>query len=331
MIITKTPFRISFFGGGTDYPTWFREHGGAVLATTIDKYCYITCRRLPPFFEHKHRIVYSTVENVRHHSEIKHPAVREVFKWKGVTEGLEIHHDGDLPARSGLGSSSSFAVGLLNALAAFEGRMCSKTQLAEEAIHLEQNILGEHVGSQDQVSAAFGGLNQISFHTDDSFSVQPVTLRSERARLLESHLMLFFTGISRIASTIAKSKIENLHSRVAELHRMREMVDEGCAILTDANAPISRFGELLHEAWHYKQSLSEKVASPAVKSLYDTAISAGGTGGKLLGAGGGGFMLIFAPPERHARIREALEGLVYVPVRFEKDGSQVVFYKPDGL
>lgn len=210
MIITRTPFRISFFGGGTDYPGWYRQHGGAVLATTIDKYCYITCRHLPPFFEHKHRIVYSHIENVTHNDEIQHPAVRAVLNWSGIDEGLEIHHDGDLPARSGLGSSSSFTVGLLHALKALHGQMANKQGLARDAIHVEQNVIGENVGSQDQVSAAFGGFNRIEFNCNDSFDVSPVILSKQRQSELHSHLMLCFTGFSRIASEVAKSKIENL-------------------------------------------------------------------------------------------------------------------------
>ena len=225
MIITRTPFRISFFGGGTDYPGWYREHGGAVLATTIDKYCYITCRRLPPFFEHKHRIVYSHIENVKHNDEIQHPAVRAVLNWAKVSEGIEIHHDGDLPARSGLGSSSSFTVGLLHALQGLNGQMANKDGLARDAIHVEQNIIGENVGSQDQVSAAYGGFNRIEFHRNDAFDVAPVILPGHRRQELRDHVMLCFTGFSRIASEVAKSKIDNLKKREKELKLMRAMVD----------------------------------------------------------------------------------------------------------
>jgi D-glycero-alpha-D-manno-heptose-7-phosphate kinase len=331
MVITKTPFRVSFFGGGTDYPAWFREHGGAVLATSIDKYCYITCRKLPPFFEHKHRIVYSHIENVKLTSEIQHPAVRAALDWKGGAEGLEIHHDGDLPARSGLGSSSSFVVGLLHALAALDGKLALKEQLAVDAIELEQNIIGEHVGSQDQVSVAYGGLNQITFHEDDSFTVTPVTLSRQRKELLESHLMLFFTGVSRISSNIAKSTIENLSKRATELMRMHEMVTEGGALLQDENEPIERFGELLGEAWRYKRSLSKNVSSAYIDDLFQAAIKAGATGGKILGAGGGGFLMIFADPARQTAVRNALQGLTYVPLGLESDGSQIIFNKPDGV
>ncbi|NCX94526.1 MAG: kinase, partial [Gammaproteobacteria bacterium] len=260
MIITRTPFRISFFGGGTDYPGWFRRYGGAVLATTIDKYCYITCRRLPPFFEHKHRIVYSQIENVKNNDEIQHPAVRAVLNWEKVTDGVEIHHDGDLPARSGLGSSSSFTVGLLHALQGLKGKMADKKQLACDAIHVEQNIIGENVGSQDQVSAAFGGFNRIEFHPNDSFNVYPVIIPGNRRKELRDHLMLFFTGLSRIASDVAKSKIDNLVNRERELTLMRAMVDEALSILRDSHEPIDSFGKLLHTSWQLKRSLSERVS-----------------------------------------------------------------------
>lgn len=331
MIITRTPFRISFFGGGTDYPPWFRENGGSVLATTIDKYCYISCRKLPQFFEHKHRIVYSRIENVSSISEIEHPAVRAVMTWKEVADGLEIHHDGDLPARSGLGSSSSFTVGLIHALRAMDGKRSSKKQLAASAIHVEQNVIGENVGSQDQISAAYGGFNRIDFHRDDTFTVEPVIFSDGRKSLLESHLMLCFTGFSRIASEIAKSKIENLKSREKELFKMHEMVDEGIDILQDLNRPIEDFGRLLDAGWQYKRSLSDKVSSPEIDQIYATAIKAGAIGGKILGAGGGGFLLLFAHPEKQQVIREALNKLIHVPFKFENSGSRVVLYEPNGF
>ena len=331
MIITRTPFRISFFGGGTDYPAWYGENGGAVLATTIDKYCYISCRRLPQFFEHKHRIVYSVIEDVRKISEIQHPAVRAVLGWAGIEEGLEIHHDGDLPARSGLGSSSSFTVGLVHALHALNGRMISKKDLASEVIHIEQNIIGENVGSQDQVSAAFGGFNRIDFHRNDTFDVSPIILPQNRREELHSHLMLCFTGFSRIASDIAKSKIDNLKNRAVEINRIREMVDEAIGILNNSNTPIEEFGKLLDLSWKYKRSLSRKVSTPQIDDIYDEAQRAGAVGGKILGAGGGGFMLLFAKPEKQAAIRERLKHLVHVPFNFENSGSRVVLYQPNGL
>jgi D-glycero-alpha-D-manno-heptose-7-phosphate kinase len=331
MIVTRTPFRISFFGGGTDYPPWFRDYGGAVFATTIDKYCYITCRRLPPFFEHKHRIVYSQIENVKTSAEIKHPAVRAVFEWANVVDGLEIHHDGDLPARSGLGTSSAFTVGLVQALSALEGRMTTKEYLADSAIHIEQNIIKENVGSQDQISAAFGGFNRIEFFRDGTYDVTPVILPPHRMEDLQNHLMLCFTGFSRTASEVAKSKIDNLKARKAELQRMHAMVDEAIALLQNPLAPIEDFGHLLHQNWEYKRSLSDRVSTPEIDEIYSAAKRAGAIGGKILGAGGGGFLLLFAKPEMQPQIRAALKGLVHVPFKFETSGSRVVLYQPNGL
>jgi D-glycero-alpha-D-manno-heptose-7-phosphate kinase len=331
MIISRTPFRVSFFGGGTDYPGWYRENGGSVLATTIDKYCYISCRYLPPFFEHKYRIVYSNIENVKDISEIDHPAVRAVLSWMKCDRGLEIHHDGDLPARSGLGSSSSFTVGLINALMALKGRHIAKEEIAKLAIHIEQDVIKENVGSQDQISASFGGFNWIEFKKDDSFQISPIILPKERLNDLQRHLMLFFTGLSRTASEIAKSKIENLGKKREELKRMNQMVNEAISILQTPNRPISDFGELLGESWRYKKSLSTKVSTQQIDSIYEAALKAGAIGGKLLGAGGGGFMLLFARPEHHEKIRAVLKSLVYVPFTFEDSGSRIMLYQPDGL
>lgn len=331
MIITRTPFRISFFGGGTDYPTWYRRHGGAVLATAINKYCYISCRRLPPFFEHKHRLVYSRIENVCSIDQIQHPAVRAVLGWAKVEQGLEIHHDGDLPARSGLGSSSAFTVGLLHALHALNGRMASKAELTRDAIHIEQNVISENVGSQDQTLAAYGGFNRVDFRRDGSLDVTPIICPSDRRASLHRHLMLCFTGLSRLASEVAKSKIDNMHNREAELKRMYSMVDEAQAILQDESCPIADFGTLLAQSWQYKRTLSDRVSTPEIDRIYDEAREAGVIGGKLLGAGGGGFMLLFAAPEKQDAIREALKRLVHVPFDFDDSGSRVVLYQPNGL
>jgi D-glycero-alpha-D-manno-heptose-7-phosphate kinase len=331
MIISRTPFRVSFFGGGTDYPSWYRENGGSVLATTIDKYCYISCRYLPPFFEHRYRIVYSNIENVKNISEIDHPSVRAVLSWMKCDKGLEIHHDGDLPARSGLGSSSSFTVGLINALMALKGRHIAKEEIAKLAIHIEQDVIKENVGSQDQISASYGGFNKIEFKKDDSFQIAPVILPKERLNDLQRHLMLFFTGLSRTASEIAKSKIDNLGKKKEELNRMNQMVDEAISILQEPNRPIFEFGRLLDESWRYKKSLSTKVSTQQIDVIYEEAVRAGAIGGKLLGAGGGGFMLLFARPEHHERIRTALKTLVYVPFVFEDSGSRIMLYQPDGL
>lgn len=331
MIIARTPFRISFFGGGTDYAAWYREHGGAVLATTIDKYCYISCRRLPPFFEHKHRIVYSRIENANHNDEIEHPAVRAVFNWANIVDGLEVHHDGDLPARSGLGSSSAFTVGLTNALHAFRGEMVDKYTLARDAIHIEQNIIGENVGSQDQILAAYGGLNHLKFHRDDSFEVLPIVLGGDRRVEFHSHLMLFFTGFSRIADKIAKSQIDNLKNCETIIKHMQGMVDEAVTILTDSRICIDEFGKMLDLSWKYKRSLSDLISTPEIDCIYDEGMRAGAIGGKLLGAGGGGFMLFFAKPEKHAAIRERLKKLVHVSFDFDEFGSRIVLYQPNGL
>jgi D-glycero-alpha-D-manno-heptose-7-phosphate kinase len=331
MIITKTPFRISFFGGGTDYPDWYMRHGGAVLATSIDKYCYVSCRNLPPFFEHRHRIVYSKIENVKAASEIAHPAVRAVFEWMNVDSGLEVHHDGDLPARSGLGSSSSFTVGLIHAIKGLRGQLASQAQLALDAIHVEQKVIGENVGSQDQVTAAHGGFNQVRFHQSGDILVTPVILPPDRRQHLNDHMLLFFTGLTRLASEIAADQIRNLESRRSELFTMRDMVDSAQSILQADGRDLDAFGELLHEAWICKRRLADTVTTPVIDQYYEAARAAGALGGKLLGAGGGGFLLIFAPPERHGRIREALPGLVHVPFRFESGGSSVALYQPEGL
>jgi D-glycero-alpha-D-manno-heptose-7-phosphate kinase len=331
LIITRTPFRISFFGGGTDYPAWYRENGGAVLSTSIDKYCYVSCRKLPPFFEHKHRIVYSKIENVKDIDEIEHPAVKSILRWANVRNGLELHHDGDLPARSGLGSSSSFTVGLIHALSALEGRLITKEELAKNALHVEQNLIGESVGSQDQIAAAYGGFNLIEFYKNGNFSVTPMVISQERLVELQSHLLLFFTGFSRIANEIAKSKIQNFKSRESELKSINEMVIQGINILGNPNTKIEEFGELLDLGWQQKRKLSDRVSTDDIDQIYSLAIRAGATGGKILGAGGGGFMLLFASPDRHSKITDSLNHLVRVNFKFEDSGSKVVLYQPNGL
>jgi D-glycero-alpha-D-manno-heptose-7-phosphate kinase len=325
MIISRTPFRISFFGGGTDYPDWYRKHGGAVLATTIDKYCYITARHLPPFFEHRICLVYSKIEYCQTIEEIAHPSVREVLRFLDLQRGVEIHHDGDIPARSGMGSSSAFTVGLLHALYALKGQMVSKHQLAMESVHLEQDVLKETVGSQDQVLAAYGGFNHITFAPNGEISVRPVTLSRDRMLELNSHVMLFYTGIKRTASTIADTYVNDLDDKRRQLRLMRELVDEGVSILSGGH-DLGGFGELLHEAWQAKRSLSAKVSNSFVDDIYDQARAAGAIGGKLIGAGGGGFIVLFAPPARHAAIRERLAKLIHVPVKFEFGGSQIIFF-----
>jgi len=248
MIISRTPFRVSFFGGGSDYPQWYLEHGGQVLSTAIDKYCFICCRHLPPFFDYKHRIVYSKQENVKTIDEIQHPAVRGVLQWNNYSKGLEIHHDADLPARSGLGSSSSFTVGLINVLKAIQGQHMSKQGLAEAALHVEQQVIAEHVGSQDQIAAAFGGFNHIQFLQNGHFEVNSIILSPHRMDELQSHLLLVFTGFSRIASEIAKDKIDNFKEKSEQIKYMSNMVVEAIDILRNPKTSINEFGQLLHDS-----------------------------------------------------------------------------------
>lgn len=327
MIISRTPFRMSFFGGGTDYPAWYNEHKGAVLATTIDKYCYITARYLPPFFEHKSRIIYSKMEHITNIEDIDHPSVREVLKFLNIREGIEIHHDGDLPARTGLGSSSSFTVGLLNALYALKGMMPTKEQLATEAVHVEQDLIKENVGCQDQTLAAYGGFNFIEFGGPNHLQVRTVTVGPERLRELQSHLMLFFSGFSRTASEIAATQIKNTPNKTKELTQMYALALQALEVLKKGD--ICDFGKLLHESWQLKRSLSEKISTSHIDEIYNAAREAGAQGGKLLGAGGGGFVLIFAKPEDQPKIRARLKDFLEIPFKFESLGSQIIFYQPN--
>ncbi|MCC6758254.1 MAG: kinase [Candidatus Omnitrophica bacterium] len=327
MIISRTPFRMSFFGGGTDYPAWYNEHKGAVLATTIDKYCYITARYLPPFFEHKSRIIYSKMEHITNVEDIDHPSVREVLKFLKINDGIEIHHDGDLPARTGLGSSSSFTVGLLNALYALKGKMPTKEQLATEAVHIEQDLIKENVGCQDQTLAAYGGFNFIEFGGPNHLQVRTVTVSPERLRELQSHLMLFFSGFSRTASEIAATQIKNTPNKTKELTEMYGLAVQALDVLKSGN--IVDFGKLLHESWQLKRSLSEKISTSHIDEIYNAAREAGAQGGKLLGAGGGGFVLIFAKPEDQPKIRARLKDFLEIPFKFESLGSQIIFYQPN--
>jgi len=321
--------RISFFGGGTDYPVWFREFGGAVLSTAIDKCCYITCRRLPPFFEYHSRVSYSKVENVNQNAAIEHPSVRACLQFLGVDEGVEIQHVADLPARTGLGTSSAFTVGLLLALYALREQTRNKQALAKDAIHVEQKVIGEAVGSQDQISAAYGGFNRINFHTDGGFEVKQVIAPSARMEALQQHCALFFTGFSRTASEIAKEQIKATPQRKHELDLMRQMVDEAEEIITNSNRSIEEFGHLLHESWQIKRTLTQNITNNNLDEIYEAGRGAGALGGKLLGAGGGGFMLFFVPPERRKELRMRLKNLLCVPFSFSKRGSHVVVHEPD--
>jgi D-glycero-alpha-D-manno-heptose-7-phosphate kinase len=331
MIISRTPFRVSLFGGGTDFPSWYRRHGGAVLGMAINKYTYLTVRRLPPFFEHKHRIAYSRIEQVKEIDQIEHPAVRAIFSELAITEGLELHNDADLPARSGLGSSSAFTVGLLNVLSALRGRLLSKRELALEAIRIEQEVIGEAVGSQDQVWAAYGGFNRIDFRVDGAIDVRPLIIPPERAGQLLDSLMLFFTGFSRFAVEIEQTKIKNIDKTEKQFHELRELVDEAEMILGDGDRSITELGRLLHEGWLRKRSLAAGVSTEAIDEIYQAALSAGATGGKLLGAGGGGFILFQVPTENRQRVRERLASLVEVDLGIDRSGSTIVMYEPDGL
>jgi D-glycero-alpha-D-manno-heptose-7-phosphate kinase len=331
MIITSTPLRISFFGGGTDYPVWYREHGGSVLSTTIDKSCFITCRWLPPFFEYHSRISYTKVENVIRHDEIQHPSVRACLQHLGIDEGVEIHHIADLPARTGLGTSSAFTVGLLLGLYGLRNQMRDKRTLAAEAIYVEQELLKEAVGAQDQVSAAYGGFNRINFGTDGSIDVRRILASPDRINDLEKHLALYFTGFSRIASEIAQEQLRVTPQKEKELTTMLGLVDEAEGIVVNESRSLREFGHLLHDSWQIKRSLTQRISSPEIDAIYEAGLEAGALGGKLLGAGGGGFMLFFVPPEKRAVLRERLKKLLCVPFTFSTKGSDVVVYEPEEL
>lgn len=329
MIISRTPFRISFFGGGTDYPVFYGEHGGAVLSTSINKYCYVICRYLPPFFDYNYRIRYRKQEEVKSISEIEHPAVRECLNFIHLPQGVEIQHNADLPAMSGLGSSSAFTVGVLNALNALQGKMITKRQLALDAIHVEQVMIRENVGSQDQTIAAFGGFNKIEFGGSQKITVHPVTIEQGKLDSLQAHLMLYFTGYPRNASEIAREQIRKTPEKKTELKAMMEMVDEAITILNGMDDRISDFGKLLHESWLLKRSLTPQISSASLDEIYQAGIDSGAEGGKLLGAGGGGFMLFFVRPELHQNVREKLNKLLYVPFNFHNLGSQIIYYAPE--
>ncbi len=329
MIITRTPLRVSFFGGGTDYPLWYREHGGAVLSTTIDKCCYITCRWLPPFFEYHSRILYSKYENVDSNNAIQHPSVRSCLQFLGIDEGIEVHHIADLPARAGLGTSSAFTVGLLLGLYALRNQMRDKHTLALDAIRVEQELLKEAVGAQDQISAAYGGFNRINFHQDGLVDVKRILISPSRLADLEQHLALYFTGFARTASEIAQEQLRMTPHRQKELHAMRQMVDEAEAIVANPNRSLDDFGRLLHEGWQIKKTLTQKITNSSIDEIYQAGLDAGALGGKLLGAGGGGFMLFFIPPERREALRLRLRKLLCVPFSFSNKGSHVVVYEPE--
>lgn len=330
MVITRTPFRVSFFGGGTDFPIFFDECGGAVLNTSIDKYCYITARYLPPFFDHKYRVRYTKREETNSIDDISHPSVRACLQHVDLPYGVEILHTSDIPAMSGIGSSSSFTVGLLNALYTLKGTDITKSELCMEALHIEQTILKENVGSQDQTVAAHGGLNHIQFNKDQAPLVSPVAIPRHRRKELESHLMLFFTGFSRISSVIAKEQIKETPNKHLELLEMKTMVASAMELLMSEH-PIEGFGDLLHESWMIKKTLTSHVSAPAIDEFYERARCAGAIGGKLCGAGAGGFLLIFAKPDDQPNVKRALNDLLHVPFAFEDKGSHIIFNQRNNL
>lgn len=300
-----------------------------MLGASIDKYCYITCRELPPFFKHKHRIAYSKVETVCDINEIQHPSVRETFKCLEIRHGLEIHHDGDIPARSGMGSSSAFTVGLIKTLYALKGKIITKEELFKKAIHIEQNLIKENVGSQDQVWAACGGFNTIEFLRNNEIIVEPIIMKESHLRSFESKFMLLFTGLSRHASEIAGEQIQNVNKNKNELIVMRELVDEAYNVLTSGMDDFKEFGRLLNETWLIKRKLSTRISNSEIDGMYETAIKHGAVGGKLLGAGSGGFMLFYVEPENRERVKMALKDYLQVPFRFDFTGSEIIVYKPD--
>jgi D-glycero-alpha-D-manno-heptose-7-phosphate kinase len=326
MVITRTPLRVSFFGGGTDYPAYFKKHGGVVLSTSIDKFVYVTVTRLGRLFEHNFRVAYSKTELVKNACEIQHPSVKGCLSHLGIEQGFEISVTSDLPARTGLGSSSSFTVGLLNGLHALSGRLVGKAELAAEAIHVEQNVIGERVGNQDQAAAALGGFNFIQFSQDGSFLAEPLPVGHERRQELFSRLFLVYTGISRFADEVLAEQCANVENRLAELAAIKSLAFQAREILCDERHPISDFGALLHQAWIEKKKLSSRISTGPIEQIYNTTRDAGATGGKLLGAGGGGFLLIFAEPDKQPALRAALSDYEIIDFRPDNSGSTVVYY-----
>lgn len=323
MIISRTPYRMSFFGGGTDYNPYFEKYGGSVISVTINKYCYVTLRHLPPFFGHKYQIKWSCVEGVNRIEDIKHPSVRACLKYL-EEDNISLTHDGDLPARSGLGSSSSFTVGMLNALHALRGEYVSAEKLAREAIHVEQDILHENVGVQDQIAAAYGGFNRIYF-SRDGIDVRPIIISSERKHELDSNIMLFFTGLQRTASEIAQEQVDSIKKNLTKLHRIQELTEKAAQLL-QSDKSLCEFGLLLDEMWNLKRGLTSNISNNRVDDIYDRAKKAGAIGGKLMGAGGGGFIFFYVEQDSQEAVRQALKDLLYVPFEFETGGSKIVFY-----
>lgn len=328
MIITKTPFRMSFFGGGTDMENYFKENGGAVLSTTFDKYCYVNVRHLPRFFEWTNELSYSKTERVSSINDIKHPAIREAMKMLDMQE-IRLTYEADLPARSGLGTSSSFAVGMLNAFYALKGKYVDKKKLADDAIYLERNLCNEIGGWQDQIAASFGGLNRINFNAD-GYEVLPVIISPERKRQLNSNLLMFFTGFTRFSSDIQRvNNVSNTEEKRSNLKKMYELVDEAEAILTNKNRDLDDFGRLLDTTWRLKKGTGAAISTGSIDELYEKGLKAGALGGKLLGAGGGGFLVFYVPDERQSAVRDAMNDLMYIPFKFEDGGTRVIHYSPE--
>jgi D-glycero-alpha-D-manno-heptose-7-phosphate kinase len=321
MIITKTPYRISFFGGGSDYPEWYKKFGGSVLSTTIDKFIYISCRELPPFFEHKYRIVWSKIENVKEINQIQHSTVKKLLQYNKIKSGLEIHYDGDLPARSGMGSSSSFSVGLMCALIKFQKKNISNINLAKQAINFEQKIMKETVGSQDQVAASIGGFNKIKFLKNEKIIIKKIL--SKNLKKLNSNLLLLYTGIQRNASIIANNYVHKLsNQKEKNIRKIIEKVDLGEKIIKSGN--LDDFGELLHETWIEKKDLSSSVSNNKIDELYKICMENGAKGGKLLGAGGGGFLLIYIKNEKKKKLLNKLKNIINIPFKFSDEGCEVI-------
>lgn len=327
MIITKTPFRMSFFGGGTDMPSFFQKNGGAVLSTTFDKYCYVNVRHLPRFFDYSTELSYSKTERVTSVQDIQHPAIRNAMKFLDMHE-IRLTYEADLPARSGLGTSSSFAVGMLNAFYALKGKYADKKKLADEAIYLERELCQEAGGWQDQIAASFGGFNRINF-TDEGYEVLPLIISPKRKKQLNQNLMMFFTGFTRFSSDVQKANAAGKVDKTAQLKEMLSLVDDAEKVLTDKAVDLDEFGRMLDHTWKLKRQTGNAVSTNNIDILYDKGIKSGALGGKLLGAGGGGFLVFYVQPEKQAEVREAMKELMYIPFSFEDGGTRVIHYTPE--
>ncbi len=328
MIITKTPFRMSFFGGGTDMEIFFREYGGAVLSTTFDKYCYVNVRHLPRFFDYSTELSYAKIERVTDIEQINHPAIRNAMKMLDMQE-IRLTYEADLPARSGLGTSSSFAVGMLNAFYCLKGKYADKKRLANEAIYLERVLCEEAGGWQDQIAAAFGGMNRINFNTDGTYDVIPVIIHPDRKKQLNDNLLMFFTGFTRFSSDLQKANQAGYDEKVKQLREMLALVDDAERVLTDKHCDLDEFGRLLDHTWRLKRQTGGAITTNSIDTLYEKGIAAGALGGKLLGAGGGGFLVFYVQPAKQAAVREVMKDLLYVPFQFEDGGTRVIHYTPE--